>query len=79
MLASGLLAFVAVQPDGSYRPDMSFGPMAEVSFTGPIDPGTRLRGWIVMRVRADAPAGAVIEARSGDVIRHVVRTRRPQR
>ena len=72
---SNLLEFVSVRPDGAYYPDTSEGPIAIVSFTGPFEPGTRLLGRVVMRVRADAPAGAVIEASSGSVIRHVVKSR----
>jgi hypothetical protein len=70
---SNYLEFVSVRPAGHYFPETSVGPMVDVQFTGPFEPGTRLVGRVVMRVKADAPAGAVIEASSGSVIRHVVK------
>jgi hypothetical protein len=70
---SSLLNFVSAAPDGAYWPTATDGPVAAVTFTGPFDPGTRLRGQLVMRVAADAPAGAVIVSSSGDVIESIVK------
>lgn len=43
-----------------------------VNFEGPFAPGTHLSGDVTVRVRRKAPIGAMIEASSSDVIRHVV-------
>jgi hypothetical protein len=72
VLLSTLLEFVSVKPDGAYFPNTTVGPLASIDFVGPFDPGTILRGRLTMKVAADAPAGAIIEVSSLDVIRHVV-------
>ncbi|MFE2752082.1 hypothetical protein ACFXGA_08745 [Actinosynnema sp. NPDC059335] len=71
---SPLLDFVVVRPDGYYSPEAQGGPTVSVVYDGPLSPGT-YHGSVTMRVRADAPIGAVIEASSGPMIRHVVRDR----
>lgn len=70
---SPLLDFVAVKPTGWYWPENSDGPLVTVDFAGPVRPGARLRGTVVMRVRVDAPPGAQITTSSGEAITHVVR------
>lgn len=72
VLLSTLLEFISLKPDGVYLPDTTLGPMAIIEFNGPFDPGTILTGTLRMQVAADAPAGAIIEASSADVIQHVV-------
>jgi hypothetical protein len=72
VLLSGPLEFVSVKPDGAYFPDTTIGPMASIDFIGPFDPGTILTGRLTMQVSPDAPAGAIIQASSVDIIQHVV-------
>ena len=72
ILVSPLLEFVSVTPGGAYFPETTVGPMVIVSFEGPFEAGTILTGEVTMRVRLDAPAGATIQASSGEVIQHVV-------
>lgn len=72
MLVSPVLEFLSARPDGAYWPDTSVGPMAEVSFDGPFDPGTTLIGLVRMRVPVDTPIGTHVWAQSGNEIEHTV-------
>jgi hypothetical protein len=70
IFTSPFLEFVSIKPDGDFR-DWGSAEVVWQQHDGSIDPGT-LRGRVTMRVRADAPTGAVIEANGGPTIQHIV-------
>ena len=73
---SPLLEFVSIRRHGIFFPDFGGSPMATVTWEGPFDEGTTLRGRIIMRVPADAQAGTEIVTTSGPLtITHTVRLR----
>ncbi|GIF15588.1 hypothetical protein [Actinoplanes teichomyceticus] len=73
VLLSGPVSFVAAGPSGAYWPATSFGPMAEVDWSGGFPAGTRLHGTITLKVPATAASGAVITATSGSAVTYTVR------
>jgi hypothetical protein len=73
VLLAGPVGFVSAAPGGAYWPSTSYGPVAEVSWTGTFPPGTVLPGTIVLKVAASAAHGAVITATSGSALTFTVR------
>ena len=51
---SPLLDFIAIKRHGIFFPDFGGSPLATVTWEGPFDEGTTLRGRVKMRVPADA-------------------------
>jgi hypothetical protein len=70
---SPLLDFVSIKRTGIFFPDFGGSPLATVTWEGPFDEGTTLRGRVTMRVPAAAQPGAEIVTTSGPLtIQHTV-------